>query len=215
MVRILCILIGYVCGLFQTGFIYGKIMHIDIRQHGSGNAGTTNALRTLGIKAGLITFLGDSLKAVLAAFIVRKLFGEQYSDMMPLLILYSGFGTVLGHNFPCYLKFKGGKGIAASAGMIFSFNSTLTIIGFFTFVITVALTRYVSLGSILLMIGFFVETIVLGQMGTFNLTMPYLIELYVLAGVLTGLALFRHRANIVRLMNGTERKLGEKNRGEN
>lgn len=210
MVRIVCILIGYVCGLFQTGYIYGKIKHIDIRQYGSGNAGTTNALRTLGFKAGLITFLGDALKAVLAAYIVKKLFMDTYADIMPVLVLYSGLGTVLGHNYPFYLKFKGGKGIAASAGMMFAFNGTLTIIGFFTFVITVAITRYVSLGSILLMTGFFIELIVMGQMGTFNLQTPYLIELYIIAAILTAMALFRHRANIGRLIHGNERKLGEK-----
>lgn len=210
MERLVCVIIGYVCGLFQTGYIYGKIKHVDIREHGSGNAGTTNALRTLGLKAGLITFLGDCLKAVLAAFIVRKLFASSQADIMPLLVMYAGLGTVLGHNFPFYLGFKGGKGIAATAGMILSFNSTMAIIGFFTFILVVAITRYVSLGSLLLMTGFLIEVIVLGNMGTFHLSQPYLYELYAVSFVLTALAFYKHRQNIKRLINGTENKLGQK-----
>jgi glycerol-3-phosphate acyltransferase PlsY len=198
------------CGLIQTGYIYGKMKHVDIRKLGSGNAGTTNALRTLGLKAGLITFFGDCFKAVLAAFITKKLFGSNYEDIMPLLVMYSGFGTVLGHNFPFYLGFKGGKGIAATAGMILAFNGPMAIIGFSTFIIVVALTRYVSLGSLLLMLGFFIEILVLGSRGTFHLASPYLYELYVVSFVLTVLAFYRHRANIVRLVKGTENKFGQK-----
>lgn len=210
MERLVCVIIGYVCGLFQTAYIYGKINHVDIRQLGSGNAGTTNALRTLGFKAGLITFLGDCLKAVLAAYIVRKLFASSSADIMPLLVMYAGFGTVLGHNFPFYLGFKGGKGIAATAGMILAFNGTMAIIGFFTFIITVAVFRYVSLGSLLLMAGFLIEVFILGSLGTFQLAQPYLFELYAVSIVLTALAFYRHRQNIVRLVKGTERKLGQK-----
>ena len=85
MERLLCLIIGYVFGMFQTGFIYGKINHIDIREHGSGNAGTTNALRTLGWKAGFITFAGDILKAVLASLVVRLIFRNTHTDSMTLL----------------------------------------------------------------------------------------------------------------------------------
>lgn len=210
MERIVCVLIGYICGLLQTGYFYGKIHHIDIREHGSGNAGTTNALRTLGFKAGLITFLGDCLKAVLAAFVVRLLFAQSQEQIIPLLVMYAGLGTVLGHNFPFFLGFKGGKGIAATAGMILSFNWILTGLGFFTFVLSVFFTRYVSLGSLLLMSGFFVELIVLGQMGAFGMNQPQLFELYAIGAGLMALAYYKHRANIVRLFQGTERKLGEK-----
>lgn len=207
MERLVCIVIGYLCGLFQTGYIYGKLNHIDIRKMGSGNAGTTNALRTLGFKAGLITFLGDSLKAVLAALIVKMIFKESHADMIPLLVLYAGLGTVLGHNFPFYLGFKGGKGIAATAGMICSFNGIMTVIGFFTFIIIVALTRYVSLGSLCLIAGFMLELVIMGSKGTFNLARPYLYELYAVGAVLTLLAFYRHRANIARLLKGEESKL--------
>ena len=89
-VRILCLVIGYALGLFQTGVIYGKIHKFDIRQHGSGNSGMTNALRTQGWKAGVIVFLGDSLKAVLAVVIVWLAFKNRYPDMVKLFELYAG-----------------------------------------------------------------------------------------------------------------------------
>ena len=121
MVRIICLLIGYAFGLFQTAFIYGKLHGIDIREHGSGNAGTTNSLRVLGKKAGIIVLLFDIIKCILAVVTVKLIFGETYKDMLPLLQIYAGAGAILGHNFPFYLKFKGGKGIATTAGLILSF----------------------------------------------------------------------------------------------
>ena len=114
--RVLCLVMGYVFGLFQTGYLYGKINHIDIRNYGSGNSGTTNALRVLGKKAGLIVFAGDFLKTVFACLAARLIFQE--SPDTDLYVLYAGLGVVLGHNFPCYLKFKGGKGIAVSFGVL-------------------------------------------------------------------------------------------------
>ena len=120
MERIICVLIGYAFGLLQTGYIYGKLHHIDIRKLGSGNAGTTNALRTLGWKAGLITFLGDCFKCVAAVVVATLLYRESHTEMLPLLAMYAGAGAVLGHNYPFYLGFKGGKGIAATAGLIIS-----------------------------------------------------------------------------------------------
>lgn len=127
MERILCVLIGYICGLFQTSYLYGKAQGIDIRNYGSGNAGTTNALRTLGAKAGAITLLGDCFKCVIAVVIVHLIFGKSHPEMIRLLGLYAAAGTILGHNFPFYLNFKGGKGIAATAGLLLSFDLRLTL----------------------------------------------------------------------------------------
>ena len=89
MERIICLVIGYVCGLFQTGYIIGKVHKTDIRDHGSGNAGTTNAFRTFGKKAGAITLLGDCLKCVLAIVIVRMVYGNSMNGILPLLTLYA------------------------------------------------------------------------------------------------------------------------------
>ena len=116
MERLICLAIGYVCGLFQTGYIVGEMSHVDIRKKGSGNAGTTNALRVLGWKAGLLTFAGDVIKCVVAFLIV--FFMYRGSDCRPLLTLYAGAGVTLGHNFPFYMNFKGGKGIAVMAGLV-------------------------------------------------------------------------------------------------
>lgn len=210
MVRLFCVLIGYVFGLFQTGYIYGRIKGIDIREHGSGNAGTTNALRILGTKAGVITFIGDCLKCILAVVAVRLIFSQRYASLMPLLTVYTGLGVVLGHNFPFYLKFRGGKGIASTAGLILTLDPVLSLIAFATFGAVVGITKYVSLGSLLLAAEFLAGVIIYGFFGKWNLSQPQLIEMYTVAAVITAMAFFRHRRNIKSLVKGTERKIGEK-----
>lgn len=207
MERLICLVIGYICGLFQTGYIYGKLHHIDIRQHGSGNAGTTNALRTLGWKAGVITFLGDCLKCVFAVFVAWMLFGKSHERMFELLAMYAGVGAVLGHNFPFYLKFKGGKGIAATAGILLAVNPKVAIVAYLTFIVIVVATRYVSLGSIVLVIIFSIGMVVQGEVFGTTLTVPERYELYALSIFLTVLAIYKHKENIKRLLHGTENKL--------
>ena len=137
-------------------------MHgIDSRKGGSGNAGTTNMLRTMGTKAGAITLLGDAFKCVIAVLVVRTLFRTQYAEILPLLSIYTAAGVILGHNFPFYMNFRGGKGIAATAGLIMSMSWQMTLIAIVIFGGTVALTHYVSLGSLLVYVSFFVELIVM------------------------------------------------------
>lgn len=120
--RIVSILLGYLFGLFPTGVLYGKAHNVDIRSKGSGNSGMTNSLRVLGWKAGVVVFFGDCLKAVAAMAIIWGVARTRYPDAVKLLELYAGFGAVLGHNFPFYMKFKGGKGIASSVGIVFAFD---------------------------------------------------------------------------------------------
>ena len=127
MERLICLAIGYVFGLFQTGYIYGKLNKVDIRDYGSGNAGATNTMRVLGKKAGIITYFGDALKAVFCIILVWIIYGKKLPDMVSLLSLYAGLGVILGHNLPFYLKFQGGKGIATTSGVVFSFDWKLTI----------------------------------------------------------------------------------------
>ena len=213
MERLICIAIGYVFGLFQTGYLYGKMKHIDIREHGSGNAGTTNTLRTLGWKAGIITFLGDCLKCVAAIVLVRFLFSEG-DYPVALFGMYAGLGAVLGHNFPFYLKFKGGKGIASTAGIIVATNPVMIVVSAVIFGTVVGITRYVSLGSLVLMVSFVIQVVVYGQMGGFGLEGAQLYELYAVAVVLMIFAFVRHRENIVRLLNGTENKFGVSNKNK-
>lgn len=213
MERLICLAIGYLFGLFQTGYIYGKMNHVDIRKHGSGNAGTTNALRTLGWKAGVITFIGDCLKCVLAVVLVRLIYVD--SGHVELLAFYAGLGAVLGHNFPVYLNFKGGKGIASTAGLILAVNPVMFLIVAVVFIGIVLITQYVSLGSLVIMVLFVAQIVIYGQMGGFALSGMELYEFYAIAVVLAALAFWRHRANIKRLLNGTEnktdvRKIGKK-----
>ena len=182
--------------------------HIDIRNYGSGNSGTTNALRVLGKKAGLIVFLGDFFKMVLACFLVRLVLGSDPNT--DLYVLYTGLGVVLGHNFPCYLKFHGGKGISATAGLFLSLDPLLTLGALILFAGSVGLTRYVSLGSILVSIWLPVGVVLYGVTGRWGLAQGHLYEMYAIAVFLCAMALFRHRKNIHGLLTGTERKLGEK-----
>ena len=186
MVRIICLLIGYAFGLFQTSYIYGRTKGIDIREHGSGNAGTTNALRTLGKKAGAITLAGDCIKCILAVLTVRLIFGASHPEMLKLLTVYAAAGTILGHNF--------------------SFDWRITLVCAALFFLNLAVTHYVSLGSMMVYVVFFAMAVIMGQAGCFALEPPYLYEMYVVIALLAVLAFWEHRANIKRLIAGTERK---------
>ena len=208
MERLISVIIGYVFGLLQTGYLYGKMHNVDIRKQGSGNAGTTNALRTLGWKAGLVTLLGDAFKCVFAVVAVHLIYGKSHGDMLPLLSMYAGMGAVLGHNYPFYMKFKGGKGIAATAGLILSTtNAWMVVICIAVFSGIVAGTRYVSAGSLVVVIVYLAEVVYLGQTGAYGIAQNYLYEMYGIAAFLMLSAFFKHRANIKRLLSGTENKI--------
>ena len=204
MERIICLIIGYVFGLFQTAYIYGKAHGVDIRQMGSGNAGTTNTLRVFGTKAGLIVFFGDVFKCAIAVTVVRFVYGS--SEIAYLLMIYAGAGAILGHNFPFYMHFRGGKGIAATAGLSLALHPAFIPVGIVLFFTAFFTTHYVSLGSLLVYAGFLIELVVLGQMGVFGMSQSALYEMYAVGVFLTAMAYIKHRANIVRLLKGEERK---------
>ena len=206
MIRIICIIIGYAFGCFQTSYIYGKLHGIDIRKYGSGNAGTTNSLRVLGKKAGAIVLFCDIIKTGLAITLVRLIFGAQYADIKYLLVIYTGAGAILGHNFPFYLGFKGGKGIACTAGLIIFFHPYMIIPQIITFFGTFFLTHYVSLGSLCTEVMLIIEVVVLGQTGVLGMGQAALNELYVVTVLIAALAFWEHRANISRLIHKQERK---------
>lgn len=207
MIRLVCLLIGYVCGLFQTSYLIGKRNHIDIREYGSGNAGTTNAMRVMGKKAGAITLLGDFLKCLAAMGIVRLLFGSSHGSIMMLLCIYAGAGCILGHNFPFYLHFRGGKGIAASVGLILGLDWKLFLCAAVVFFSVFFLTHYVSLSSVSAYISALILMILFGNLGFYAMSSRYLPEMYLVMFFLTVLAVVRHKENIVRLKNGTENKM--------
>jgi len=205
---LVCLLFGYLFGNISTAYIIGKINHIDIREYGSGNAGTTNTLRTLGKKAGILTFIGDVLKAVIPVLLVKYLFFQDFADedMSMLFAIYTGLGVVLGHNFPAWLKFKGGKGIAATFGVFLSLHPITALVCLALFGVIVKISKYVSLGSIIasILADFWIIGFVWVKYPEYALHCSAILIIYLI------LALWRHRANIVRLMNGTENKIGQK-----
>ena len=214
MERIISLLIGYAFGLFQTGYIIGRLNGIDIRSVGSKNAGTTNTLRSLGAKAGALTLIGDAFKTVFAILICRVIFKNSCADYMTLISLYAALGAMLGHNFPFYLKFKGGKGIACTAGMVISFGIIPTLLGIVVFFSTFFITHYVSLCSLVLYVAIMIFSVIVGQLGYMNLAGPALIEAYIVIFVMMVMAFVRHKENIKRLAIGTERKTYIKKKGE-
>ena len=212
MERIVFLVVGYAFGLIETGYIYGKLNGIDIRKYGSGNSGTTNALRVLGKKAGAVVFLGDVVKTLIPCLTARLLYLDD-GAMSQLLTLYAGLGVVLGHNYPFYLHFKGGKGIAATAAVLTVLDLRLMAICLACFVGCVAITRFVSLGSLIVATVFFAWNVVMGA--SYGVNALGIWDYYVVAFAISALAFWRHKANIVRLLNGTENKLGSKKKQEN
>ena len=198
MIRILCLLIGYCFGCLQTAYLAGRVFHVDLRTKGSGNLGFTNTLRVLGKKAGLIVFLIDMAKATAAFFLCRALFPD-----LPLAGFYGGFGAVLGHDFPFYLKFKGGKGISSMIGTIVGIGFTM-----YPLVVPICaacgilplISRYISIGSLC-----FCVSIPLALLVSHAPT-----EAVVLGLVMSLLAIYKHKENIKRLATGTENRLGKK-----
>lgn len=192
---ILTLLISYFVGTISGSYIIGNLfLNKDIRKYGSGNAGTTNAMRVLGKKAGVLTFLIDFLKGALVTLIIRKIFGDEY---VPLAIL----GAVIGHDFPFYMKFKGGKGVATTLGALALFNFPLTLICYVVWVLGTVLTKMVSVGSIL----FFVSIIIVYSfMSNLALSNILIIDIIALIGII------RHKDNIKRIIAGNENKIGGK-----
>ena len=214
--RILCLIIGYVIGMVcLTSYWYAKKYHkLDIRTKGSGNAGTTNMGRVLGKKAAIVTLVGDMCKAFLSALICWFIFRGTADSTT--IFLYSGLGVVLGHNYPLIFGFKGGKGIATSAGVYLSMMVLpghyweLCLIGTLTFLAVLFITRYMSLASLSLSAGFCIEFIIFGALGVLGIGGAVLVEADFLILIISILAFIRHKSNIIRLMNGTEHRMWSK-----
>lgn len=196
MILFICCVFSYLLGSVSISYLLGKALaDIDIREHGSGNAGTTNAVRVLGKKIGLLTFLFDFIKGLLPVIVSALLLDRS----MAVLV---GVCAVLGHNFPVFLKFRGGKGVATSFGVLIAVDPLLALAAIFVFLVVVLLVKYVSLGSILaasftglycILKYFFVKDI------------RYLFVLF-----LALLLMIRHKSNIRRLIRGEENKISFK-----
>lgn len=186
--------ISYLIGCFSSAYLIGKfIKKIDIRGFGSGNAGATNALRVMGLQLGALTFIFDIMKGIIAVLVGRKLMGDNGA-------LLAGFFAVIGHNWPIFIKFKGGKGVATSIGVLLMLNFTTFLISAFIGIIIVLITRYVSLGSLLFLWSTPIIYLILNR----EINKEFLILTFLLAI----LSLFRHKDNIKRLREGKENKIG-------
>lgn len=203
-------ILSYLLGSLNFGVILSKgIEKDDIREHGSGNAGTTNMLRNYGKRLAILTILGDMIKVEVAiglSFLIVKLtnvydlISEANVDADMLIKSFSGFFCVLGHIFPCFFKFKGGKGVATAGGMVFIVDWKIALILLTIFIIIVAVTKYVSLGSIII-----------------ALLYPILIYLFykslvltIIASIFTLIVIVAHRSNIKKLINHSENKINLK-----
>lgn len=195
---IIIILVSYLIGNFCTAYVIGRtVFKKDIREYGSGNAGATNALRVFGAKAGAIAFVGDALKGILAIIIGFHLMG--YDGM-----ILGGIFVAIGHNWPVFLKFEGGKGIATTIGVVTMIKPLLALFIIIFSISIVYKTKYVSLGSL---IGSIILPIITIFLVLFNKAdMNFLF----LTLILSIMAVLKHRSNIIRLINGKERKLGNK-----
>lgn len=201
---LLCLFAGYFLGGISGGHVAGRLYNTDVREHGSGNLGATNVLRTLGIKAAIITFAVDVSKVIFPVLIVRYVLFPQYAPFTyenQLLVLYIAFGAVIGHNFPMSLNFHGGKGVACLAATILMFDWRMAILEIIVFVAIVAITKYVSLGSITVSLVFFFWIFFVHD-ATLHLAL--------IAAAFPVSVIIMHRSNIVRLLNGTENKIGSK-----
>jgi acyl phosphate:glycerol-3-phosphate acyltransferase len=192
MFRLICLLIGYIIGCIQTSYLIGKyVYNVDIREHGSGNAGSTNTTRIFGKKTGLVVFICDVSKAIIGFMIGSYLF-----SFIPGI--YTGVGVMLGHNFPFFMGFKGGKGVASFLGVLLAFDFKIAIICYIIGIFTTLLFKYISLASMVMGIIFPIILIL------FNMDL----EVIIIAIFLAIMIIIKHSQNVKRLINGNERKVG-------
>ncbi|ONI44187.1 acyl-phosphate glycerol 3-phosphate acyltransferase [Candidatus Epulonipiscioides gigas] len=199
MYRVIMLVVGYLLGSIQSAIIYSKyIKGTDIRKQGSGNAGSTNVIRIYGKKAGISVFICDILKAVIAVVIAKVI----YVDHQIIAALYAAIGAIIGHSYPLYFGFKGGKGVAVTVGAIYIIDFRIGIISTIVFYISLKLTKIVSLSSMLL------TSSVPICLYIFYRDRSFTTEAVILGCVIAVITIFRHHSNIRRIINGTEAKVG-------
>ncbi|MCC8073283.1 MAG: glycerol-3-phosphate 1-O-acyltransferase PlsY [Clostridiales bacterium] len=210
---VLIAVISYLLGSLNFGVILSrKMQNDDVRNHGSGNAGTTNMLRNYGKKIAALTIIGDMAKvavAILIAFLILNTFGIRdsltsiFDDNTDIIIKsFAGFFCVLGHIFPCFFKFKGGKGVATSGGMVFMIDWRIALILLAVFIIIVIFTKYVSLGSIIMAILYPICIFIVYK----NVILTVIAVIFML------IVIIAHRENIVKLIKHKENKISFKSK---
>ena len=200
---------AYLLGSIPTGYLVAKAKGVDIRAHGSGNIGATNVFRVLGKAAGIFVLVVDALKGFVACSVVPLLVlrtviksesDASTAQMMEIMLIVAGISAILGHNYTCWLKFKGGKGIATTAGVLIALFPKAFLVCLAVWLIVFFLSKYVSLASI-------AAAFCLPFAAWYFNRSPKMI---VVAALMAVLAIYKHKANIQRLMNGTENRFGKK-----
>jgi acyl phosphate:glycerol-3-phosphate acyltransferase len=192
---VIWLLVGYACGSLATGYWLGKMRGIDIREHGSGNVGATNVFRVLGTPAGIFTLLVDILKGAIPVILALR----ASAGSLPLA-LTTGLGAILGHATSPFVKFRGGKGVATSAGVFFALMPYPFGVALGVFLVVFAVTRTVSASSIASAVGL--------AIASFFFQTPRILSFATMA--VSTLVIWKHRSNIKRLIAGTEPRLGQR-----
>jgi glycerol-3-phosphate acyltransferase PlsY len=208
----LAMIASYLVGSIPFGFVIPKIFKgIDIRQYGSKNVGSTNVKRTLGLKYALPVFLLDCFKGALPIIIIRYIIGDPSMymiDVFDITILY-GMAAILGHIYPIFLRFKGGKAVATGVGAVIALVPYVGLAGILIFFIVAYSTRYVSVGSVvatfLVGVGMYLDV----WLDSTKNFLQQSVNLTIIT-LMVALIIFKHRKNFVRLLNGTENKIGQK-----
>lgn len=198
---------AYLFGSFPSGYLAGRLSGVDVRQHGSGNIGATNVLRVLGKPWGFAVFVADALNGFMAVRLAMLLAGQTTSaaDYVEFYAIVAAAACVAGHSFPVWLRFKGGKGVATSAGSLAGVTPISAFTIFVVWLIVFKVTRYVSLASIVAATAL---PIVVGILVAMKQTQGTV--LFYFSVVMTALVVWRHRSNISRLLNGTEPRFARK-----
>ena len=205
-----CFILGYIFGNIPNGYLYAKSQGVDIYHQGSGNPGSTNVLRTLGKRAGITVLLMDIAKCMVPIFLMILFWKSANEDQKTLILMLTGIGAILGHNFPILPGVKGGKGVACTGALLIALAPLYTLGLLCFFILIVLTTKYVSLGSVLSVFVFFLSVLLMGKSG---ILFPFSEAIYLpmcgLSLFLALLCLFQHRENMKRLINGTENKFGK------
>lgn len=202
MVNILPFLIAYLIGSIPTGYIFGWLLKgVDIRKEGSGNVGATNVFRVVGKIPGIIVLLVDILKGLVIITLFANLFKAQVGLSQNLFKIILGLAVIAGHNWTIFLKFKGGKGVATSAGVLIGLEPIVVALCFLIWVIVFVITHYVSLSSVIAALFLPIFTLLFYRSST---------ELLIFSLIICVIGIYKHRSNIKRLLNGTESKISFK-----
>lgn len=197
---------GYLIGAIPFGYLVPRIIKgTDIRKEGSGNPGATNVARTMGYGYGAVVFALDFAKGFLPAYFAPSIFGATRTNEVEVLAIAGGLAAILGHMFPLFLGFRGGKGVATGAGVFAAIAPLATLVAFGAWLIAVVATKFISVGSILAAVILPVSFVLI-EPAAFGTKLPVL----VFCAVAGALVVFRHRSNIARLIRGQESKFGQR-----